>query len=91
MTHIHINQPPSWLGRTVALCTTCKQRRRHIVRLYEWYPSQWVCGGCGEGRRWAGVKERKSNRQWVKDTWKTARRLRETVRRLTDAIRNVEE
>lgn len=95
MNHIHIHQPPSWLGRTVSHCTTCKQRRRFIVRLYEWYPSQWICGGCGytftsgEGREWAGTKERLRQRKWVADTWKTSRRLRETVRRLCVAMHNV--
>ncbi len=91
---IHIHQPAEWLGRTTRHCTTCRQRRRFIVRLYEYYPSRWICGGCGytftsgEGRSQAGAAERRRQRKWVKDTWKMVGGLPETVRRLCDAMRS---
>ena len=93
---IHIYQPPSWLGRAVRHCTTCKQRRRFVVRLYELYPQRWTCGGCGytftsgEGRSHATEKERQSNRRWVRDQWPTVKRLREVIKQLCDAIHSYE-
>ncbi len=90
---IHINQPATWLGRTVVYCTTCKCRRRFIAKLYEWYPTEWLCGRCGylfasgEGRHQAGVKERQRRRQYVKDTWKNVGRFHDVVRRMCDEIR----
>ncbi len=89
---IHINQPDVWPGRTIRHCTTCKVRRRFIVRLYEYYPARWTCGGCGytfckdEGRRKSGKKPRQRRRQWVKDTWGNVQRYRDAVRRMCKDI-----
>ena len=73
--HIHIHQPVCTIGRTIRYCTTCRNRRRFVVRFYEYYASRWTCGGCGytfvsgEGREWSGKKERQKNRQRVRDEW----------------------
>lgn len=60
------------------------------MRLYEWYPSDWICGGCGytfsEGRPRASMKARRSMQEFVQDNWPTTRRLREVVRTLCDEI-----
>ena len=97
MSHIHIYRPERWQGRAVRYCTTCRRRRRFIVRLYEYHPGEWICGGCGyqftsgEGRNHAGAKERLRMREWVKDKWPTCGRLNAVVRRMCDAIHSPDE
>ncbi len=89
---IYIHTPTSWLGRTMKHCTTCKQRRRFIVRLYEWYPSHWICGGCGytfasgEGRHKDGQAVREKARQCVKDQWKNIDRLSVVAKKAIDIM-----
>ena len=89
---VHIYRPTAWRARTTQHCTTCRQRRRFVVRLYEWHPSRWTCGGCGytftsgEGRAWAGKAERQRERERVKAEWPTIKRLGEVVRNLCAVI-----
>lgn len=47
---VHVYCPSSLLGRAVRKCTTCRCRRRFIVRVFGWYASRWTCGGCGVDR-----------------------------------------
>ncbi len=90
MSHIHT--PKSWIGRTMKHCTTCRQRRRFLVRLFEYYSSRWTCGGCGytfvsgEGRNEVCVDVRQRNRKWVRDKWKTVAQLSDVTERLCDTI-----
>lgn len=75
----------TWLGRTMRYCTTCRCRRRFIVRLYEWYSSRWICGGCGytfvsdEGRRPATKVKRATMRRLVREMWPVVPRLHDTA------------
>lgn len=70
----------------------CNCRRRFIVRMYEYYASRWICGGCGHTfthgtNRWkTGIKKRLRMRQWVKDTWDNVQRYQDVVRRMCDEI-----
>ncbi len=60
------------------------------MRHYEYYASLWMCGGCGyvfgsgEGRHWAGKKERARNRQQVRDEWPHLRKNREAIAALLE-------
>jgi len=92
---IRIYRPPYLLARTVRRCTTCKRRRRFLVRLFEWYPAQWICGGCGyvfvsgEGRSQSSRKRREKHRQYVREKWPRVGRLAEVVKRL--CVERIEE
>jgi hypothetical protein len=91
MSHVHIYRPQSWQGRAIRRCSTCKQRRRFIVTLYEWHPPHYECGGCGckfsgdAGRLWSGQKEREKRRQRVRETWPNVPGLREAIRQMIEA------
>ncbi len=92
MMTIHINRPQVWLGRTVDHCTTCRRRRRFIVRLFEWYSSRWICGGCGhefvsgEGRVRSAKTACADRRTLVKTTWPNVPNKDEALRTMLDAL-----
>lgn len=84
---IHVYRPTTMLGRAVSRCTTCRCRRRFLVRVYGWYASKWTCGGCGyvfgeEGREWTSKKDRKENIEFVRKAWPTAMSRKAAVREI---------
>ena len=89
-TGLHILSPRAYPARTVRRCTTCKRRRRFVVQFFEWYPSVWMCGGCGhtwfsgEGRQPSGDIKRRLRRAWVKRIWPDVASLDEVVRAMMD-------
>ena len=92
MSKLHIYKPKAWEGRTIHYCTTCRKRRRFIVRMFEYYPSWWQCGGCGytfvsgEGRMAEGKKSRERTRSWVKRSWKNCHKLDIASAELTEYV-----
>jgi len=93
MAHVHIYAPQSWLGRTVRYCSTCRARRRFVVRLYEWHPSDWLCCGCGHkfisggGRVWAGKKELRENQKEFRELWMSIPSLHTVIEKMMRDIK----
>ena len=86
---IHVCQPKANIGRTIRKCTTCKQRKRFLVKLYEWYPSIWICGGCGwswvDGERSnLNQKKREENRKLVQTQWSDSKNVREAIEEMIE-------
>lgn len=44
---LYICAPEAVTARRVAYCYSCRQRRRHIQRLFVWYDAEWCCCACG--------------------------------------------
>ena len=88
MKDVHVHQLICTIGRTTRRCTTCRRVRRFIVRLYEYSTARWTCGGCGntfsEGREHTGKRQRKRNRQRVRDEWPFAMSLKEATRSILE-------
>jgi len=83
-TMLHIHRPPHELARAVRRCTTCRRRRRFVVKLFEWYDSDWICGGCGHlftsgsGRVRSRPADCSRRISFVREFWPKAKRLRGT-------------
>ncbi len=48
MSGVYVCRPATWWGRAIRPCPTCKQRRRMVVALQEWYGAMWTCCACGD-------------------------------------------
>lgn len=69
-------------GRAYQYCPRpmCKQRRRVLIRFYEWYDPDWTCLACGafnNGERWIAPSSDEKLR-WpeeskrLRDLWRKA-------------------
>ncbi len=93
MEHIHIYRPTVFKGRTVRKCTTCRKKRRFLVRFFEWHETEWICGGCGHlwissnGRMNTGKRAREHNRGMLRDQWPTMISKEDALKRLMIAIK----
>lgn len=94
MGTVHIHSPPYKLARKIRRCTTCKRRRRFLVKVYEYYAAESICGGCGhefvsgEGRTWSSQRCRSSRRAFVRESWAKAKRFDEAIRDLLKGTQN---
>lgn len=84
MSDIYIHSPSCALARVVRCCPTCKSKRRMIARVYGYYATIFVCGGCGckfgeEGRVSESKSRRMGNRGWVRKMWPKAFSFKEAL------------
>ena len=61
------------------------------VRLFEWYGSDWICGGCGHEfasglRIWSSKSALAERRQWVREKWKDVPRLRDAISKMVESF-----
>ena len=86
--NVHIYTPTSTIGRSVRYCSTCRAKRRFLLRFYGYYPTQFTCGGCGyvfvsgEGRQQCGKKERRNNITFVREHWSNAMTVKNAIRQI---------
>jgi hypothetical protein len=86
----HLHAPDYAAARRVAHCRTCRQRRRCVQLLYEWYEPLWYCTSCGESpgdwpqrfKRVTPARMRKIDK--AKRLYAAATTLAEALRRTRD-------
>jgi len=81
--NLYIYRPKSFVARAVRKCTTCRKKRRFLVKVYGWHPSTWICGGCGwsfcGGRQNVTPTKREENKEFVRTEWKNAMNHKQAI------------
>lgn len=77
----HTYRAPSGLARTIQTCPRCKARKRHLVRVFEWYSPHVTCCACGTTRcdgEWAAqtARERDAAARAARASWPLASSVR---------------
>jgi hypothetical protein len=70
-----ICRPETFLIRRIALCPTCKQKRRFVAEDAPWYGPRWTCCACGDSFGDGERLLRPARRGWRKEASAKAKRL----------------